>query len=65
MPTVFPMLHVLELPPKPRDRAMIGLSETGIPLRATEDLLEIAASLIDYAKITDHSGLVNRHEPAS
>ncbi len=61
MHSVFPMLQLMKLPPKPRERAMIGLSEVGIPLRATEDLLEIAAPLIDYAKITDHSGLVDRH----
>jgi len=28
--------------------------------RATEDLIEIAGSLIDYAKITDHAGLADR-----
>jgi len=52
---------VPSIPPKPRNRAMIGVSEVGIALRATEDLLEIAAPLIDYAKITDHAGLVDRH----
>jgi phosphosulfolactate synthase len=58
--TVFGMLQVPVIPPKPRERAMIGVSEVGIPLRMTEDLLEIAAPLIDYAKITDHTGLVDR-----
>lgn len=57
---VFGMLEVPAIPPKPRERAMIGVSEVGIPLRATEDLIEIAAPLIDYAKITDHTGLVDR-----
>jgi len=56
----FGMLQVPTIPPKPRERFMIGLSEVGIPLRATEDLIEIAAPLIDYAKITDHAGLVDR-----
>ncbi len=57
----FGMLQVPAIPPKPRERAMIGVSEVGIALRETEDLLEIAAPLIDYAKITDHTGLVDRH----
>jgi phosphosulfolactate synthase len=58
---VFGMLQVPSIPPKPRERSMIGVSEVGIPLRETEDLIEIAAPLIDYAKITDHTGLVDRH----
>lgn len=58
--TAYPMLDVPRLPPKPRHCSMLLMSETGIPLRATEDLIEIAGSLIDYAKITDHTGLVDR-----
>ena len=34
-PTAFPMLEVLQLPPKPRKDCMILMSEVGIPLRAT------------------------------
>ena len=45
---------------KPRSKALLFLSEVGIPLRATEDLLEIAHSIIDCAKITDHLGLMER-----
>ncbi len=60
MQTVFPMLEVPKIPPKPRQKSMLLMSEVGIPLRATEDILEVAASIIDYAKITDHSGLVDR-----
>ena len=60
MHTAFPMLKVMQIPPKPRDRSLLMMSEVGIPLRATEDLLEVAGSLIDYAKITDHTGLVDR-----
>ena len=56
----FPMLEVLQLPPKPRKNCMILMSEVGIPLRATEDIIEIAAPIIDYAKITDHAGLADR-----
>jgi phosphosulfolactate synthase len=59
-PYIFPMIEVPRLPPKPRKHSMILMSETGIPLRVTEDLLEIAAPLIDYAKITDHVGLSDR-----
>ncbi len=59
-PAAFPMLEVLQLPPKPRKNCMILMSEVGIPLRATEDIIEIAAPLIDYAKITDHAGLADR-----
>ena len=54
------MLEVLQLPPKPRKNCMILMSEVGIPLRATEDIIEIAAPIIDYAKITDHAGLADR-----
>jgi phosphosulfolactate synthase len=54
------MLEVLQLPPKPRKNCMILMSEVGIPLRAAEDIIEIAAPLIDYAKITDHAGLAGR-----
>lgn len=54
------MLEVLQLPPKPRRNCMILMSEVGIPLRATEDIIEIAAPIIDYAKITDHAGLAGR-----
>ena len=56
----FPMLEVLQLPPKPRKNCMILMSEVGIPLRATDDIIEIAAPIIDYAKITDHAGLADR-----
>ncbi len=56
----FSMLEVLPLPPKPRKNCMILMSEVGIPLRAAEDIIEIAAPLIDYAKITDHAGLADR-----
>ena len=56
----FQMLEVLQLPPKPRKNCMILMSEVGIPLRATEDIIEIAAPIIDYAKITDHAGLADR-----
>jgi phosphosulfolactate synthase len=59
--TAYHMLEVPRLPPKPRKRCMIVMSETCIPLRATEDLIEVAGSLIDYAKFTDHSGLIDRH----
>ena len=59
-PAAFPMLEVLQLPPKPRKNCMLLMSEVGIPLRATEDIIEIAAPLIDYAKITDHAGLAGR-----
>jgi len=59
-PAAFPMLEVLQLPPKPRKNCMILMSEVGIPLRATEDIIEIAAPIIDYAKITDHAGLADR-----
>lgn len=58
--TAFPMLEVPRVPPKPRTRSMLLMSETGISLRATEDIIEIAAPIIDYAKITDHAGLVDR-----
>lgn len=59
-PKAFPMLEVLQLPPKPRKDCMILMSEVGIPLRQAEDILEIAAPIIDCAKITDHAGLVDR-----
>lgn len=64
MEPAFNMLEIPAIPPKPRNRGMIGVSEVGIPLRATEDLIEVAGSLIDYAKITDHTGLVDRHTRA-
>jgi phosphosulfolactate synthase len=60
MQSVFPMLEVPKIPSKPRKKSMILMSEVGIPLRATEDIIEVAAPLIDYAKITDHTGLVDR-----
>ncbi len=56
----FPMLTPMPLPPKPRKHSMLYMSETGIPLRETEDILEIAAPIIDYAKLTDHLGLMER-----
>ncbi len=56
----FPMLVPPPLPPKPRSHSMLLMSEVGIPLRETEDILEIAAPIIDYAKITDHLGLMER-----
>lgn len=56
----FPMIAVPRIPPKPRSHSMMLMSEVGIPLRVTEDLLEIAAPIIDYAKITDHVGLSDR-----
>ncbi|WP_176464012.1 phosphosulfolactate synthase [Bordetella genomosp. 11] len=62
--TAYHMLEVPRLPPKPRTRSMIVMSETCIPLRQTEDLIEVAGSLIDYAKLTDHAGLIDRHSEA-
>lgn len=56
----FPMIEVPRIPPKPRRHSMLLMSEVGIPMRVTEDLIEIAAPLIDYAKITDHVGLADR-----
>lgn len=56
----FAMLSLPPLPPKPRQKSMIVMSEVGIPLRETEDLIEVAGALIDYAKITDHVGLMER-----
>lgn len=56
----FPMLSLPPLPPRPRSKSMIIMSEVGIPLRQTEDLIEVAGPLIDYAKITDHAGLMER-----
>ncbi len=56
----FGMLTAPTLPPKPRTHSLLLMSELGIPLRETEDLLEIAAPIIDYAKITDHLGLIER-----
>jgi phosphosulfolactate synthase len=58
--TVFPMLEVMQTPAKPRNRSMLLMSEVGIPLRETADIIEVAASIIDYAKITDHAGLAYR-----
>jgi phosphosulfolactate synthase len=60
MKTAFPMLQVMELPPKPRKRAMLLMSEVGIPMRESEDIIEIAAPVIEYAKITDHAGPCGR-----
>ena len=60
METVFPMLEVMQIPDKPRKRCMLLMSEIGIPLRESEDICEIAAPVIDYAKITDHAGLSYR-----
>ena len=60
METVFPMLEVMQIPPKPRRDSMLLMSEHGIPLREAEDICEIAAPIIDYAKITDHAGLAYR-----
>ncbi len=56
----FPMIEVEWLPLKRRRHSMILMSEVGIPLRVTEDLIEIAASLIDYVRITDHVSLSDR-----
>ena len=56
----FGMLTPPPLAPKPRSTGMMLMSEVGIPLRQTEDLLEVAATVIDYAKITDHLGLMER-----
>lgn len=60
MATAFPVLSAPPRASKPRTKALTFLSEVGIPLRATEDLLEIAHSIIDCAKITDHLGLIER-----
>lgn len=56
----FPMLSLPPLPPEPWQKAMIVMSEIGMPLRETEDLIEVSGSIIDYAKITDHVGLMER-----
>jgi phosphosulfolactate synthase len=60
MKTVFPMLEVMQIPPKPRTSSMLLMSEIGLSLRQSEDVCEVAASIIDYAKITDHAGLSYR-----
>jgi phosphosulfolactate synthase len=56
----FAMLTPPPRAPKPRTSGMMLISEVGIPLRETEGLLEVAAPIIDYAKITDHLGLMER-----
>lgn len=56
----FDMLKPPPLAPKPRATGLMLMSEVGIPLRQTEDVLEVAATIIDYAKITDHLGLMER-----
>ena len=56
----FGMLTPPPLSLKPRTTGMMLMSEVGIPLRQTEDILEVAAPVIDYAKITDHLGLMER-----
>ena len=58
--TAFPMLSVMRSPHKPRANSLLLMSDPGISLRATEDIIEIASSVIDYAKITDHPGLIGR-----
>jgi phosphosulfolactate synthase len=60
MTTAFPMLNAPPRASKPRTKALTFLSEVGISLRATEDLLETAHMIIDCAKITDHLGLIER-----
>jgi phosphosulfolactate synthase len=60
MDTIFPMLEVMQIPPKPRTNCMLLMSEIGIPLRQSEDICEVAATIIDYAKITDHAGMSYR-----
>jgi phosphosulfolactate synthase len=60
MDTVFPMLEVMQIPAKPRRESMLLMSEVGIPLRQSEDICEVAAPIIDYAKITDHAGMSYR-----
>lgn len=56
----FPMIEVPRLPSKPRHHNMMLMPEAGIPLRMSEDLLEILAPIIDYAQITDHAGRSDR-----
>jgi phosphosulfolactate synthase (CoM biosynthesis protein A) len=60
MDTIFPMLEVMQIPPKPRTNSMLLMSEIGIPLRQSEDICEVAGTIIDYAKITDHAGMSYR-----
>ena len=60
METIFPMLEVMRIPEKPRKSSMLLMSEIGISLRQSEDICEISAPIIDYAKITDHAGMSYR-----
>ena len=55
-PKAFPMLEVLQLPPKPRKDCMILMSEVGIPLRQAEDILETASQTMLSLETEQTSG---------
>lgn len=51
MERAFSNVPIAERPPKPRERGLTMLVDFGVPMRATEDLLELAGDAIDLAKV--------------
>lgn len=58
---LFPFLGVESRAPKPRQIGLTIVSDTGNPMRQTEDLLEVTGGIVDGAKITDHAGTISRY----
>ncbi len=56
----FDFLQLQDWPPKPRKEGLFIASDRGIPLGMLEDYLEGYGDIIDYAKLSDHTGLISR-----
>ena len=60
----FSFLRGRVLPPKPRTTCIFVGTDLGLTLGQQEDLLESYCDIIDYAKFSDHAGLISRWSDA-
>lgn len=59
--SAFPFLGIPHRQSKPRTRGLTIVSDRAMPLRNSEDLLEVAPDIIDRIKFVDHSGFLVRY----
>lgn len=61
MDIAFGFLRVPARPAKPRKVGITIVTDRGLSLRQTEDLVESFGPILDYIKLTDFTGLVTRY----
>jgi len=58
---VFGFLNIPNRSQKPRAQGITTISDNSVPIVSLRGILEVAGDIIDYAKITDHAGLIYKY----